>query len=408
MKLLLPDRVATALLVEMANGSWNPGMRFLSHRQIKRYWKVSTPTTSLSLQKLVDWGLLKNRDRSGHYLSANFRQRALRLLNESSCPPLPRQPGWQAKLWKHPGTAGHSRRIAVILVLDEFPASEQLARTDNGQPLGIDVCVATAASVRGILRAAPRSRCDIDFYADNGDDAIRREIASQVIASGVQGVIIVRRMLETGIAPLATTFLRRGLPVVTAYDDCENTAMLPVNFNNVGIGHTAAQTFMKHGHRRIGVLLHQSAGEYFDDRLRGCQLAVQEAGGDSSDAIALPLSPDCPQSVAAMIEQLRRPTAPTALLATRTELITVLQPGLAKHNIRIPHDLSVIVCSSTPNIAGYTHPFDIMHLDFERIGITALRILLNLMNGKSGPTFPLVRAEHICYNTVGPPPAARA
>lgn len=404
MRIPLPDRVAISLLAEMANGNWTPGMRFLSHRQIKRYWHVSTPTTCKSLQKLIEWGLLDLRDRSGHYLVDDFRSKALRRLNSTPYPPLPRHPGWQSKIWTAESPGGRVRRIAVVLVLDDIQISALLPRDPKGAPEGLERCIATTASAQGILRAARNTKTVIDFYADNGNETVRKSIISQIVASKAQGVIIVRRVLETGIASLANAFLRKRLPVVTAYDDCENTQMTPVNFNNIGIGHTAAQQFIRHGHRKIGVLLLGAGGEYFHDRLRGCRMAMEESGASPDSVVETEIDPRSPESIENALRRVLAPDGPTALLATHTLPLSLLYPRLRTHGVEIPRDLSVIVCSSTENIQNLERPVDIMRLDFRQIGEAAFKTLLDLLKGNGVHSYTLVNAAYEPHGSVDAAP----
>ncbi len=394
----LADKVATALLVEMSNGNWTAGMRFLSHRQIRRYWRVSTPITAQSLSKLVAMGLLESRDRSGHYLCRGFRQRALRLLNESACEPQPRQAGWKTKLWSSTEDADRPKRIAVILTHTSNNYSGELSHSESASVMGVELCIASAASIRGLLQAASESNCNVSLYADNGNLDVREKIITQIASSSVQGVIIVRRTLESGVASLAKTFLRKGIPVVTAYDDSEKTDMLSVNFNNIGIGHAAAQVFIQNGHDEIGVLLRENQGAYFDDRLSGCQLAMQEQGKSTDKVSSFLLNPDCPKSAARVAKALSAADAPTALLVTSADLLTALAPNLKKLQRNVLTELSVIVCSSLHCIDGYKTPFDIMMLDFEQVGATSFSTLLNLINGENVP-FPLIGAPFMPHDT---------
>lgn len=259
----------------------------------------------------------------------------------------------------------------------------------------------SSRTVMGIERAARFTNTGVDLYACNGSKEAMQTLSAHILKSKVQGVIIVHRMMEIDVSPLATVLLSKGMPVVTAYADTEKTDMMAVNFNNVGIGYTAAQIFMHNGHRRIGVLnLRNQASEYFDDRLKGCQLAVQQAGLSKEQVISLPLAHDNQEEIAAMVDFLCTPAAPTAILATHTFVITALAEELRSRGKEIPRDLAVIVCSSTPHIEGFSFPLDVMLLDFRKIGVRAFKSLTRLINGLNDSPYPLVRVNYQRNGTI--------
>lgn len=397
-KPLLSERVATALLVEMASGNYSAEKRFLSNRNVARYWEVSSLSADKGLQQLVKWGLLTPKDRSGYYLVPDFRQRALARLNPSPSTVLPRQLDWQMKLYSKQRQGKTFQRMALILI-PNMPEG-------GGQDLD-EACQHALQDVSNTARAifleAERAKVMVDCYIDDRKAESRHRIVEQVRSTNAQGVLIVRRLLSSRVAPMVSTFLSIGLPVVTAYDDCEQTNMVSINFNNVGIGHAAARIFLDHGHRKIGVL-HKTKEQYIYDRFLGSELAASELNDPriSIEPFFLEYS-----YTDAKIHRLfgrrfnrNNPNRPTALLATDALLLTRLQPLFKSEKLIIPRDLSVIICSPVPEIPGFQQSFDIMKLDFAEIGSLAFRTLEKLYIGSSCPPCVLVTPPYRPSGTV--------
>jgi len=403
MKTSLPERVAVALLVEMASGNYLPNERFLSHRDVKRFWRVSSPTATTSLQKLVEWGIIKSRDRSGHYLVPDFRRMALARLNAVHSIAMPRKPDWQTKVHSADRPENSLKRIALVMMPQ---GAERTGKSDTLSPQ--ISCMATSYTARAIFREAERSGVMVDFYMDDGKEECHEWIVKQITSTNAQGAVIIRRILSTRVAPMASMFMKKGIPVVTAYDDCEHTNMVSVNFNNVGIGYSATRRFLDLGHRRIGVVLQKAPDQYFSDRFSGSELAVKEFGDPSARTQPFFLEysdteTDVRKRFARSFSRSNK-DRPTALLITDVQLLTMLKPLIQSEHLTIPRDLSAIVCSTITEVPGFKRRFDIMKLDFEEVGRAAYRALEKLFQGTSYSPCLLVNPQYHAHGST----AARA
>jgi hypothetical protein len=197
----MPERLARALLAEIASGNYVPNRKFISHREIMKKWRVSTPTAAKALRLLVGRRVVEVRDRSGHYLTPDFRERALVGLNQSkgySSTPLPSRSNWQARVSSSLRQADQIRRIAVIIVL-----SEETSPGATDHVTGVSD-FASCHTARGIFNEANRLGVAVDFFVDKGEPGVEQRIVQQIIHSNAQGAIIVRRIFSAKIANLAS------------------------------------------------------------------------------------------------------------------------------------------------------------------------------------------------------------
>lgn len=388
MKTPLAERVAIALLLEMASGNYEAGMRFFSNRQIMKHWRVSCPIASQAQRLLLTWKVLRRRERSGYYLLPEFRQRALALVNKNPSMPLPQQPHLQNKIYSlRKDIAG--KRIAVVLVLDENLRSAKYKNI----PQGI-ACAATTTTARIIFDEARQKGVTVDFYLDDGEEATHHRILSLIMgSSSLVGAILVRRIFSSGVASIASKLLQKGIPVVAAFDDCERTKMVSLNFNNFGIGYAAVQALVGKGHRHIGVGL-CSRAEYFMDRLEGACLAAKESKIAKISPLFLSNSGRLLKMSQNKLLQRDNESRITALFAVDVSSLCALHHLTRLGGLKIPKDVSVIVCSSTPLVPKFPKPVDIMRLDFETMGRSAFRALERLISGGDFENYTLINTEY--------------
>lgn len=419
-KISAADRLYSALLTEMASGNYHAGKRFLSHRQIMSRWRASATTANRALHRLVEGGVLEAVDRSGHYLCADFLTNALLALNHLNAQKNI-EPSPSKKIdWRTSIITGHAEHkplthIAVIVILPRF-----LLQPGAHNEGILSKCIATLLTVRGIFKAAeeidafssfadqpasqsakqptpqsseqasppaerprPAAPVSIRIHINDGEPQTEQRCMKEVLASKPQGVIIVRRIAPYLVASMANTLLQHLIPVVTLYDDCENTDMLSVNFNNIGCGYNAAKTLIQHGHRNLAVLM--MADEYADktnqrnsnDRLDGFAQCVKKHDACKVTGIGVkPTEAGRKQALGRLLK-----SGASAIFSVGEEPMCHLITAFNSRQLSIPEDFSVIICSSTPHVRNYNKPVDIVYLDFEGLGRRAFQALYDFYHG---------------------------
>ncbi len=402
----LPERLAVALLSEIASGHYSNKKSFLSRREIMKLWKVSSPTATRSLHILKEWDILSARSRSGQHFQPHYLQTALLHLNKTQLAPLPGQLSWEAKARNLRKQKEESlQRIAVVSICDDVK-QPTTGRHQRIPEMALSIPIRIPAQV--IFNRANKAGVAVDFYLDDGTPRTGEKIVESLIQSRMQGVILLRRLLASPVAPLAKPLLKAGIPVVAVFDDCEHLKMVSVNFNNVGLGYQAAQVFLNEGHRHLAVIVPEDIEDpnYYRDRFHGAELASNEFNamypGDpvtvSLLSISLHRGKVLPLAKALLSKD--NPKRVTAILCTAVGLLRALETTISRGNLKIPDDLSVIMCSTTPTLPSKGNLIDIMKLDFEEIGACAFAALQSLCANQFTEKTWLVDSRYEAYGTV--------
>lgn len=388
------QKLFRSLLFEMVSGNYYFRQRFLSHRKIMTSWRCSATTANLALALLEENNLIFARDRSGHYLREDFREIAMQILAFDALPSMPLQKRalQQRMIGKMVFDKNEPLRIGVILL-----TPERVPQRRRTIPESVTFDLLAATTARGIFLAAKEDQTHVDFLVSDGHPESVKRAIQRFSVTAPDGVAIVRRIFDHSVSPMANELLRKLIPVVTVFDDCEGTDMISVNFNNIGMGLTAAQTLLNAGHRRIGILIPPSSSGNWIDRSLGFERAIVKAGAGLTRFIITDKgSSEEGESIAKALSQSKT----TALYSVGHELIQSLIPFLHTAGLSIPSKLSLLSSSSIPDISGHPKKVDILRMDFEELGKMAYRSLVDYRKGQLVQNCYLVNPRHESYGTI--------
>jgi DNA-binding LacI/PurR family transcriptional regulator len=218
----------------------------------------------------------------------------------------------------------------------------------------------------------------VDFFLCDGSSDSERRTLARVLNARPDGVMIIKRKAPFQAKTLGDSLLQRGIPVVVLYGEDEGSDMVSVNFNNVGMGFTAAETLLKNGHRRLGVLLHRDSNKNWDDRLRGFRLRTDKEKGVTVTEFSLRDRQDDYLQAAAGLHRGRI----TALFSTTQEVLAGFLPALKGSGIQVPADVSVLMCASTSAVQDSPLPVDTLIQDFAQLGRMAFHVLEGYCGGQ--------------------------
>jgi DNA-binding LacI/PurR family transcriptional regulator len=157
------------------------------------------------------------------------------------------------------------------------------------------------------------------------------------------------------------------------------------------------------GHRRI-VLLARRAG----------QLPSLEAFYEELEALGIPVGDynrpvfeDTPEGLQRCLDSLFASTPPTALVATNFELFLAVQQFVARRNLLVPEQVSLISGDPDPHF-GWCRP-TIAHIrwDSARWIRRIVRWADNVGRGKRDTRKAITQAEFVDGGTIGPAPQGR-
>lgn len=390
------ERLYSALLTEVVSGSYTAGMRFLSNRLIMTQWRVSAKTTRQALEMLRKSRVLRTVEKSGHYLTPKFRYNALQALREVTgdlqVEPSPQQRvSWRMSVASAAREQKELTRIAIIAI------RRRGLRLKKGQPEDLFVNdIASRLTVEGITQAANAAGVQTTIHLDNGSYERTQKLIQEVLATRPQGVIIIRRVVSCRVAQIANALLRCLIPVVTVYGDCEGTDMVSVNFNDLGSGLEAARVLMRNGHRNLAVAIQRGSRQQERDRANGFERAVREAEGCRVTRLIVSEEPGDAYLMAGALARVKA----TAIFTTGEESFRYLWPVMEKAGIRVPEDVSMIICSCTPEMSYFKGKIDIIHLDFESLGRCAFGTLVDSFRGRVPQRFIAMNMDIHHHGTV--------
>lgn len=387
MELYLHEKLTHTLLLEITNGSYRAGQRFLSLRKIRKTWRVSDPTVLNSLRTLVSLGLLEARARSGYFLTGDFYSQAMVALKKNKAEPLLPTLDLYRKL-NLLGTKGseiHKKRIAFLV---ESRNIDPLFKPQiYSTPPGTLCSPSVRLSTRSFSRECAKMGMEVDYLIYQDWVADYGEWAKAVLDTGKYGgVVVFCRRGYSRLAELLAAPIKAYLPIIVLYNN--NQGVLPVNsigLNNVGIGYDAITHLYRQGHRKIVVLSRREGHEkrVWEDRITGATLAAEELGLKGNQFQVLRIRRDPPNS-----PQVRRTfynisRRPTAIFVCQSHVLKGLGEILNTLEIQVPRDLSVIGCSSRNHADICGVPLDVMNLSVAPyIGKLAMKQIIAIRNGE--------------------------
>jgi DNA-binding LacI/PurR family transcriptional regulator len=115
-------------------------------------------------------------------------------------------------------------------------------------------------------------------------------------------------------------------------------------------------------------------------RLAGWRSTLEEAGAE----VVSPLSGDrTARSGYEAGQVLARIPEATAIFAANDQMALGVLLALHEHNRRVPEDVSVVGFDNMPESAFFIPPLTTVCQDFEQVGRTALKLLLNQINSRT-------------------------
>lgn len=253
--------------------------------------------------------------------------------------------------------------------------------------------------VQGIENVA--YRCNYDVIVNTvGEPQSEAEFIDRLIARHIDGLIgsvyllseeATRRLKEVGIPVLLLTPVpRAGLPCVTVD-------------NRLG-GHLAAKHLLALGHRRI---LFIGDGEIFSRlRVEGAQAILAEKGG-RLEQCTVPTMQDREAAQERVTHCLKKNPDISAIFCAGDVLSVGACKAIQEAGLRVPEDISVIGFDDLRWTPLLTPPLTTVHQPQVSQGETAMRMLVDIMEGRAAETQVLLPPRLVMRGSTGPHHAER-
>lgn len=338
---LVKERIREDLLKQPEDAE-----RLPSERELQERYSVSRPTISKALAALAGEGLLVRQSRRGNFTSGQNAGRR--------------------------NVGSETRQIGFVAPL-------------TGEEL-VQRCF------RGIDRIAHRRGYQV-VMGNAGNSVAREENAVRdLIASGATGLIITpvpRRIEET-----EDDYLRRGnlgVPFVLADTCLPAQGGVQVMFDNGRLGYAMTEWLIQQGHRRIALLTYvwEVMHTPLSDRFAGYREALRDFAGGEDEALIARLDTqfDHEAALIPILDAWRAlPEPPTAIITPEDTLAVELIALLMSRGVPVPEEMRVVGFDNRSVARHFHPPIPTSDPDFERLGETACRLLLDAMqSGEAAP-----------------------
>jgi LacI family transcriptional regulator len=254
--------------------------------------------------------------------------------------------------------------------------------------------------LKGVSGAVAGTGYDVLAYSGSvsGDNRVgwERRSLSRLAGTLIDGAVIV-----TPTVVFPTT----SIPVVAIDPHTGPTGPTTIDSDNVGGARAATRHLLELGHRRIGHVRGRTDLESAHRRERGYREALAEAG--------VPFDPDLVRdggyraatTTQAARELLELPDRPTAIFAAN-DLSAIRTVEVARElGLRVPQDLSVVGFDNIPEASNCEPPLTTVAQPLQQMGAAAVRMLLDLLDGKEREQHVHMPARLVVRRSSGPAPA---
>lgn len=409
MKTLLYDRLKKSLLVEVASGAHEEDARFLSRRRIEQMWHVSRPTAEKALTLLVHENILRRRDRRVFELRTGGVSRARLLLRDLPLPHIQGPDNWQVqrnRILNRHRLENHRFAVVISENLPRRATMVELVRDlhpKNAKPFPYHLLHLSA-----FLRETNRRFCDTVFFTDDGTEEALMEIVRKITSGNFAGVAVFQRVKFHPRKPLLSALRSRGIPVITAFEDCEGKADTSVDFNNELAGYEAMGLVLEKGHRDLVFLAGPRDRRHFQSRWKGALTCLHELNLEKQVRLRCHRPLDDSHLVSStrqFLETLFHGSAPwpTAILTAGVHWLTRHDRYLSVTGVRIPRDVSVLGMGPATTISEVYGPFDIMEANKEHLGRTTAEQLIRMVSGQPVPRTCQIEMPYVKRGTLTTP-----
>lgn len=398
----LYEHLVKSLLIEVASGAHPENGRFLSRQKIQKMWRVSGATARVATRFLLNQGLIEKHNARLHFVRTGATQKARLMLNKVTLPGLPARSQWWNKRARILGPRrSEGYRIAAILDEPRIYWDSINTLRKNWTLTDSRTQINAQWYVFSFMQEAYRHFSEITFFHDDGSTEKLQTILKKISEGDFDGVAVFQRKLFFPRKPLLSELKRRGIPVLTVLDDCEGNADVSVDFNETAAGYLGIKILLEKGHRRILFLCRGESDPADQQRMTGATACIDDLGLSGEVHLRkLPFSRNH-QPKRALAQILRRPaTRPTAVFSSDMLFIVQAEKTFLNAGLRVPEDLSIITTGSAYTKPQIYRPPDLLERNLAKLGQTAARKLIQMMEGKPVERTVQVTVDYLPRGTV--------
>jgi LacI family transcriptional regulator len=198
----------------------------------------------------------------------------------------------------------------------------------------------------------------------------------------VDGILLAAPQMEDDLG--LAHVLDRNLPVVST-NHIAGGSLTTVTADDEQAGYVATHHLLELGHRVIGAITSLGGRRLTQGRNHGYRRALAEAGVDDAADLVEEGGAGVADGLAAMPRLLERRPDLTAVFCHHDLLAVGVLAALRQLRRRVPQDCAVAGCDGLDSAAYTEPPLTTVRVPFYEIGAEAMRVLLRMVGGTSGP-----------------------
>jgi len=324
----------------------------------------------------------------------------------------------------HPATASRALNPSTRLLVSEDTAERVLAaasrlgyspnpvarslRTRRSDTVGVLIPDLNnplfPPMVRGVEdRLAERGYVALIGNTD-GDERRERLVFDQMRARHVDGFVLATATLRN---PILDEAAKADLPVVLMNRTARGYPFSSVSADNQAGARAAVTYIASLRHTRIGHVAGPQGISTGVARLRGFQDGMRGSGLDvSEDQVAQAAAYSIEEGIRCCAELLGRRGDLTAIVAANDLLAIGCYEAIDRLGLRCPQDISVIGFNDMPFVDRLRPPLSTIRFPHHQMGMEAATLLLERIDGETGPVKILYLAPEVVARGSTAPPAS--
>ncbi|MEV6039983.1 LacI family DNA-binding transcriptional regulator [Nonomuraea sp. NPDC052116] len=280
------------------------------------------------------------------------------------------------------------RRVLAVITRHNYVPSATASALAKGRPpfIGMIVPGLTWRMVAplnfGVASVIERTPYEIILYTSTNDRDYG-PVIDRMLASGLSaGVLVINQ--DQPMKPLLDLH-GQGVPVVLINTLGSHFDLPSVEADNYEGARGAVRHLLDLGHRRIASLAGPMTYPCCQDRQRGYEDALAEAGVPIDASLTAQSAFEPPRARELVRELLDRADRPTAVFAHNDVTAYAAMEAAADRGLRVPEDLSVVGFDDIPSSAHVKPALTTVGQPFEAMGQQAARMLLAIVSPESEP-----------------------
>jgi DNA-binding LacI/PurR family transcriptional regulator len=243
------------------------------------------------------------------------------------------------------------------------------------------------ALAESIERQLKQSGYTMLLGVTNDDPDVYRNYLNQFGELKVDGIICVPPPNSKCLSTIEE-MVSRGIPMVEVnrqHDECILDAVLADNFQGARQG---TEHLIHLGHRCIALVVGSPQTSTGKNRLEGFRWSMADAGIDVDPALVKVGEFSKEYGIQAAEELLRVSPLPTAIFACSNRLLIGVMTVLARHQIRVPDDISIISFDDSEWLSLWQPPITAVDIAVDEMGTLAVDLLMRWISGGVQPDTP--------------------